>query len=261
MKNIDFKKLLVFIVIIAVAILVIFGTTKIFKGIGKPSKSVQEKIENQIMDYFSLATIGRSSVYSGIDLLYDKDEVKVEDLDKGSLIELAILYAEKNEKEIIADNDAAANLSKMIKTDATGYKGEELRNIVKELFDVELPKESIIAGVDYLYNYYYAEEQDTYIKTNADTYDLSSDGSSMDFYVVETRKKGKNFVSEVAVAYVYNTGSSYAYAKDKNGTTIVEQDLKDKEFPKKKVNEFNKYEFTTKKVNGNYVLVSVKKVK
>ena len=132
MKNIDFKKLLVLIVIIAVAVLVIFGTTKIFKGIGKPSKSVQEKIENQIMDYFFFFFIGRSSVYSGIDLLYDKDEVKVEDLDKGSLTELAIQKKKKNEKEIIADNDAAANLSKMIKTDATGYKGEDNHGYQKQ---------------------------------------------------------------------------------------------------------------------------------
>lgn len=261
MKNIDFKKLFVLVILIVVAVLVIIGTTKLFKGIGKPNESVQEKIEEQITNYFAKSTIGHSSVYNGLDLLYDEDSVKVEDMDLGSLIEIAIIYANKNDKNIIADNTAAESLKKMIKIETTGYKGEELRKIVKELFDVELPKDSIMAEANYLYNYYYAEEEDTYIKAAADTYDLSVEGSTMDFYVVETKKKGKNFVSTVAVAYVYYNGNSYIYASDKNGSNIVEKDLGALVFPEKKVDEFTKYIFTTKKVDGNYVLVSVEKDK
>ncbi len=187
MKNIDFKKLLVLILIIVVAVVVLVGTTKLFKGIGKPSKDAQEEIETQITDYFAKSTIGHSSVYNGLDLLYDEDKVEVKDMDLGSFIELAIVYADKNEINIIADNNAAESLKKMIKIEATGYNGEELRKIVKELFDVELPKDSIMAGANYLYNYYYAVEEDTYIKTAADTYDLTAEGSTMDFYVVETK--------------------------------------------------------------------------
>ena len=263
MKNIDFKKLLVLIVIIAVAILAILGAAKLFKNMGGPSKKVQEKIETRITEYYAKATIGHSTIFSGVDLLYDKDKVEVKDIKYGSMVELAIKYAEDNKIDLSVDNDDAAQLKDLIKVESVGYDAKKIREIVKDLFDVELPKESFMATVDYVYNYYYIEKDDTLLKADSGVHNLATKESSLDFYPVST-KKGKEkdtYVTTVAVAYVYDSGYGVSYAKDKNGTTVVEKDLKEKKFPKEKVDEFTKYEFTTKKVGDNYVFVSVEKVK
>lgn len=260
MKNIDFKKLLVLLVIIAVAVVAIVGVTKLF-SLGGPSKKEQEKIENQIIDYFSKASSGYSSIYNGVDLLYDNDKVEVKDLSQGAMIEVAIMYADDNDINIFSDSDAGKVYTEKMKVNAVAYNAEELRKIVKELFDVELPKQSIDGGTNFLYNYLYIEPENTYLKVDSGTYNLNVEEQAMDFYVISTKKKKGNYISRVAVAYTYCSEDKCAYAKDKNGSTIVEEEVDGLKFPKDKVDEFTKYDFTTKKVDGKYVLVSVEKVK
>lgn len=263
MKNIDFKKLLVLIVIVAVAIIAIIGTAKLFKNIGGPSKKVKEQIETRITEYFAKSSLGHSTIFSGVDLLYDKDKVEVKDINYGSMIEVALLYANDNKIDLSVDNDDAEALKKLIKVEPTAYDAKKIREIIKDLYDIDFPEESIMANVDYVYNYYYINKDETLLKAESGVHNLKNDESSLDFYAYDT-KKGKDkdtYVTTVAVAYVYTSAYGSTYSKDKNGTTIIEKDLKEKKFPKDKVDEFTKYEFVTKKVGDNYVLVSISKLK
>ncbi len=261
MKNIDFKKLLVLIVIIVVAVLAIIGITKIVKSIGGPNKETVKTVEGLVNDYFVDLSYGNSSIYNGNDLLYDNDKISFADLNKGSVIELAIDYATKNDKELQVNAAASAYFKKTYKQDGVGFNAKVVQEAVKELFGEELELKTYFATPSFLYDYYYLEEFDAFFKMRSKTPDLNNENNFMSYYIVETKGNKKAPETVVAVAYVYYNGSTYSFAADKNGSKIVVSNVDKNEFPKDKVDEFTKFVFKTKKVDNRYVFDSIEKVK
>ena len=261
MKNIDFKKLLVLIVIIVVAVLAIIGIAKIAKNIGGPNKETVKAVEELVKDYYVDLSYGNSSIYNGGDLLYDKDKVTFADLNKGSIIELAIDYATKTDKDIAINTAASAYFKKTYKVDGNGFNAKAIKEAVKELFGEDLELKTYFATPTYLYDYYYLDEFEAFFRTPSKTPNLNNENNFMSYYIVETKGSKKAPETVVAVAYVYYNGSNYTYAADKNGTKIVASGLEKNEFPKDKIDEFTKFVFKTKKVDDRYVFDSLEKVK
>ncbi len=260
MKKIDFKKLGVLVALIVVAVLAIFGITKIVQKISGPSKAVREQVEGNIENYFAYLSIGHSSIFNGMDLLFDKDKVTFDDLNKGSIIEVALNYAADKGKDLTVPKTAVDTFNKANKKSGVGFNAKVVSETIKELFDKEVPMTDYAADANYLYDYYYIDDFDILIKSKSKTKDIGTDNNFVTTSVIETKKEKGNLVTTVAVAYVYSNGSTYSFAADKNGVKIVDGARETAEFPKDKIDEFPKYKFISKKVDDRYVFDSIEKV-
>jgi len=259
-KKIDFKKLGVLIILILVGVLAIFGITKIVQKISGPSKEVKEKVEGNIEKYFAYLGTGHASIFNGIDVLYDRDKVTFDDLNKGSVIEIALQYANENNKDIAADKSVVDAYNKANKTNGVGFNAKTVAEAIKELFGVEMPLNNYNAEANYLYNYYYLADYNTIIKTRSNTKDIGTEENLIVTHIIDTKKEKGNLVTTVAVAYVYNNGSTFSFAADKNGVKIVDGNRDKSEFPEEKSDEFPQYKFISKKVDDRYVFDSIEKV-
>ena len=260
MKNMDFKKLIVLLVVIAVVILTILGLVKIIQKVSGPNKETEEKIEELIKNYYSNITFGYSTIYNGVDIIYDTNKATVKDINPGTIIELAIKYANNNDKDLAVDDYVNEYFTKSTKREGIAYNAKTIQECAKALFNIDLELKDYLAEANYLYDYYYIADYDAFVKVASSTSNLINTNAAIDLYVIESRIEKDTVVTKVAVGYVYYNGASYKYSKDKNGTTVLASDLKEMKFPKEKVDEFKQYEFTTKKVNGNYIFENVKKV-
>ncbi len=260
MKKIDFKKLGVLIILIIVGVLAIFGITKIVQKISGPSKAVREQVEENVEKYFTYLSVGHTSIFNGIDLLYDKDEVKFEDLNKGTVIETAIQYANEHGKYLNVDKNIVDEFNKQNNKKGVGYDAKVVGEAIKELFGKEMPITTYMAEANYLYDYYYLPDYNMIIKSRSKTQDISTENNFISTHIIDTKKEKGNLVTTVAVAYVYTNGTSYSFAADKNGVKIVDGNREKREFPVEKAEEFPKYRFISKKVDDKYVFERIEKV-
>ena len=260
MKNFDKKKLAALIVIVVLLILAIFGIVKLVQKNSGLTKEAEEKIEETITNYFTKLSIGYSSVYGGLDFVYDAKEAEYKNLNPGSVLELAIKYAETNDSDMAVNSAVYDFIKTEIGKEGVAYNAKAIQDAVKVLFGKDFELTDYFGGADFLYDYYYLEDYNAFVKVRNDVKDATSANTSMDFYVVSHKKNKDTVVSTIAVAYVYKSGSKYTYSKDKNGSKAIVENLDEIKFPTDKADEFNKYEITTKKVSDHYEFVSIKKV-
>lgn len=264
MKNLDFKKLLVFIAIIVIVVLLLFVGFKFVGGGSKVNDEEREKIDDVMQNYFAKITEGYTTTYNGIDVLYSKDKTTYEDLDTKAVLNMAAKYASNNDLDV---NVSISDLEALDKTgtygkisEYTAYNGKGIRDAVKELFGAEIDSQSAVSTSGYIYNFYYVSDYDIYLMKRNDVYDVSSKLQTVEYKVVDTVKKGDKYITTVAVAYTYNNGQNIIYASDSKGENVVSSDTN--EFPVDKINDFSKYKFTMSlDNNGHYVFESVEKVK
>lgn len=259
MKNIDFKKLLVLLVVIVVVILAIFGVLKLIQRASGPNKETEEKIEALIKDYYSNLSYGYATIYNGVDFIFDTDKADYKNLNPGSVIEAAIKYATVNNKNLAVNTNVNEFFTNNTKKEGIAYNAKTIQECVKILFDQDLALTDYFADANYLYDYYYIEEYDAFVKTRSSATDVSNQNASIDVYVIESKKSKNTIVTKIAIGYVYHVSSKYSYSKDKNGTTVLAKDLEELKFPTDKVDEFKQYYITTKKVDDRYVFEKIEK--
>ena len=268
MKNIDFKKLLVFLGIVIAIGLVIFLIVKAVnkeKGTNEEETKILEEIG---LEYITKLTQGYTTDFNGIDLLFDNDSVEYKDLSSASILNTAMRYVVKKE----LNNNVATSSLEIINEDFekdisefSAYNGEAVRQAVKELFGIDYENGESINELGFGYNIFYNSDFDIYLKGTNDQYKAPNYENSVKFYVTkttkETKKKETRLKMEFVVAYTKENENSAKldYAKDPNGATIVTSLGEKEEFPKDKVDEFDKYSITLKKVDNNYVFESLKK--
>ena len=264
MKNIDFKKLLVFIIIIAIVIFLIFFG---FKTISKDSKiptEEQDKINNVMEEYFTKLTEGFVSTYNGVDILYTNDKTTVDTLEPNSMLNTAIKYASENDLDInvsIKDLEAIEATGEYgdIK-DYTAYNGAGIREAIKRLFGKDIDSISVISDYDFLYDFYYVDGYDIYLMKRNDVYDMTSNLQNIEYKIVETKKDKGKVETTIAVAYTYKKGDKTIYYSDNVGSKEVSSASNG--FPEDKIKDLDKYKFTmTMDSTGNYIFQSVEKVK
>lgn len=264
MKNLDIKKFLVFVVIIAiVALIVFFGVKQLF-GENKPTEEEVKKVEEIVTNYFEKLSSGYATVYNGIDVLYSSDKTTLEDLELKQILNTSIDYASNNEFNI---NVSSVTLNQLKGLESIGnieeylvFNADGIRSATKELFDIDLEDNSAISEYNYLYDFVYVYEYDVYLLKRNSTEDISNADRNVEFKTIKTTKKGNEVMTTVAVAYTNGNGSTKTYAKDNKGTNVIAEDVK--EFPSDNINDFDQFTFTlTQTDKGDYIFKSVEKVK
>ena len=259
----DVKKLLVFILIIALIVLAILGLGKLFKG-SKPSKEVQQEVENLTTNYFTTLTSGYATEMDGVDILYQKDKTTYDDLLPAAVIYTAIRYAQENKISLGLTENQSNLLKKNYKEDVPAFKAEGIRKAVKELFGKDLPNQNAEGLVQFKYNYFYNEDTDAYVQMKNPNYNgiIRNEAINVETKVLETTKKGDTVNVTLIVAYVLTTDSNRVYYKNVTGTADDKVgETSDSAFLAGKDEEFQKYTLTMKKVNDKYTFESMEKVK
>lgn len=263
MKNLDIKKLLVLILIIAIVGLIIFFVVRTFTK-EKITDDEKEMAESKIVDYYAAMTYGFNTQYGGIDILYNSDSIVYDDLNPASVLTIATKYLSKTQTnenvsnnviDILNQSGTYGNLD-----DASFYTGASIREAIKYLFGIDFENISADENYDFIYDFYYDKEYDTYIMKRNNVTDYSTANEYIDYSIIETTKEKDKIKTNLAIAYVFNDGTNTNYYQDRNGEKIIAENVT--EFPKDKINDFDKYTFTLKKAdNNNYVFESIEKVK
>lgn len=263
MKNLDFKKLLVLLLIIAAAVAVVF---LIFKVVSKDSLNDEEKkkIEEKVSSYYTNLTDGYTTVYGGTDMLFQKESTTFADLETASVIYTAIKYAENNEidtsvKTMYLDSIKAEGKYGDL-SDYSAYSGTGVREAIKALFgEVNYTDTSSTDNHNFKYDYVYISKYDLYLMKKSNALEIENSKQHVEKHVIKTEEKEDKIVTTVAIAYVYDDGTTIKYASDKNGENIIVEDVK--EFPTDFIDKFDKFEITLTKKDNNYIFESIKKVK
>lgn len=264
MKNLDIKKLLVLIAIIAVIVLLVIFGSKLVGKESKPTEEESQEVETLVTKYYANVTFGYSTPYKGIDVLFSSDKTTYEDLDNKAILNLAIRYASDNEIDIAVSSEVVNTIINSGKygdlSSYAAYKGEGLRTAIKDLYGVDFNDNTEISEYGYLYDFIYVKEYDTYFMGRNSINDIYDSNRGIDYTIVETNKKSDKVYMTIAIAYIYRNGNERSYAKDSNGEEIIAEGLT--EFPKEKAKEFDNFKFTlTKNDDGKYIFESVEKVK
>ena len=264
MKKFDVKKLLVLILIIAALIAIAFIG---FKAVNKDKLTKENKteVEANISSYYLNLTKGYSTTYGGLDVLYSYDKTTYEDLSEQEIVYTAATYLSDSDINYTIDAAAMTQLSDSGKygnlNDYRIYSGESVRQAVKDLFGADtIP--STPAPENYVFDIIYDVNTDCYLITKNDIEDNETSEASMDFSIISTESKDGKVITTVAIAYVYDDEGNIMYMKDPAGEKVVVENLEKEEFPKDKIDEFDKYKFTLKESSDKkYVFESVEKVK
>lgn len=262
MKNLDFKKLLVFLVIVAIIVLVVlFGVKKVNES--KPTEEEAKTVEELTVDYFANLTAGYSTSYNGLDVLFKSDKTTYADLSTVSVLSTAISYASEKGLDIAVNESIINSLDTSIygnPSEYLAYKASAIREGMTKLFGSPIEDRSAADNIDFLYDYYYVKEHDIYLVKRNKVASASMSQQKIEYSFIETKKKDDKLTTTFAIAYVYNDGNTKKYSANSNGTPLVAKDVN--EFPTDKIDEFDKFTITLKKAdNGEYVFESIEKVK
>lgn len=264
MKNVDGKKLVVFILIVIALVGIVF---LIFKATNKDKLTKEEKqnVENSVIDIYLNMTSGYSTMYGGLDVLYSYDKLTVNDLKEQELVYTAINYLNNNNISYSISGDYMEGLKESnlygSLDDYRIYKGESVRQAIKDLFGLDnIPMTERPAN--FLYDIYYNEAYDCYLLSeNTKVTNNNDPNTTMDFSIISTEKKDGKLETTVAIAYVFNNNGNIMYLKDPKGVTVIAEGLTAKEFPKDKIDEFDKYKFILNETSDKkYTFESVEKI-
>lgn len=264
MKDLDIKKLLVFILIIVILILAVLGIGKLIGKGAKPSKEVQEQVDKLYTEYYSSLTEGYVTDYNGLDYLYEKDKFTYDDLDAGAIIYAAIKYAQANSLKIGLSVENAA----MIKDDYqnvsyTAYNAQGIREAAKILFNKDLENQSADGGFGFAYDFFYDEDADAYVMVpNSMAASIVDETLDVKTKVLDTTKKGDDIIVTLIVAYVVEEEDKNVYYSEKNladSSRVGETTGND--FIDQKDDSFQKYTMKLVKTDKGYAFDSIEKVK
>lgn len=264
MKNVDFKKLFIFIGIIVGIVAVVLLITNLVKK-DKLTEEETKNVENISINYYANLTEGYATSYGGLDILFQKDEVTPANLETVEILNTAIKYAvDKGLNTPISETTINALTNKGTYGNIAEYNiydAKVIRTAIKELFGIEkYSDESATGNYNFLYDYIYDYDYDLYLVKRNNVKDQKVSAQKVNYKIISTEKKEDKVVTTIAIAYTYENDSKVMYAKDPEGVTIISEDAS--EFPEDKIDEFDKFEFTLKKsTDKNYVLESIKKVK
>lgn len=260
MKNLDIKKLIVLVLIIAIIGLIVFF---IVRGLSEDKIPDEDKkiIETKIDKYYSTITYGFNTQYSGIDILYNSDKIVYDDLTRANVLYIATKYVSNNNIENNITNTVIENIQKKTSygdlSNATYYTGESIRKAIKELFGVNILDSAAKDNFDYIYDFQYDQEYDIYIMQRNKVQEYSTPNEYMDYSLISMKKDKDKVKVTIAIAYVYDDGTNINYYKDRNGENVVAENVT--EFPEDKIDEFTKYTFTLNKVEEDYIFESIER--
>ncbi|HAB67231.1 MAG TPA: hypothetical protein DCE23_07680 [Firmicutes bacterium] len=263
MKNLDIKKLLVFLILIIAVVGGIFFITKHNKD-KKIDESTEKESDEIIINYFANLTEGYSSPYAGLDVLYNNDKTTIDDLEYGAIINTAIKYANQNNINLSVSQNILNAIEKTNKygkmSNYIAYNATELRKVVKDLFGEEKASGTYSNSLVFLYDFIYNDTFDVYLKKkNTNIEDHTNSKYFIDYSITKHEKDKDKIKTTLAIAYCYNDSGSYTYYSDSKNSNEIASGIK--EFPKDKLDKFTKYTITLKHEDNKYIFESIEKVK
>mgnify|MGYP004455329133 FL=1 len=263
MKKLDNKKIILLVVLILVIALIIFFAIKQSSKNknGKLANEEETKIaENATIDYITKLTYGQGTPYNGLDLLYSRDSVTYDDLTIGNVLTTAFEYAINNSESDVPNTVINALKKDGFDTDnMTIINGSSVRNAIKKIFGIDFDNKDYSAGINYKFQYFYNSEFDVYLRSSTDL-PISTDNTYLLYKIIKTTTNNDKLNTELAVAYVYFYNNKYYFTKDANNKEKVYESDK-LELQKDKLNEFEHFTITLKKVNDDYVFEKISKNK
>ena len=259
MKNFDAKKLLVFILIIAVVALIGFGVLKLIQGVSKPSEKEQTASETLAVNYYLNLTSGYNTLFNGQDLLYSKDKWTVDDISLESKYSICIKYAMDHELDLFPDSTVKGMLGLGKRDDVIIYNSDAINEASKILFGEDM-KFGDTVNEDFKNNYTYVQSHKVVVAEINKRENAIESNNSMDYKIIGSKKEGKNIVTTVAIAYVANLeDGTYTYAATPDLEKVVVTGIGEYKIPEDKIGEFPQYKITMSKVNDSYVFKSIEK--
>ena len=259
MKDSRILKILLIIVIIAA----IVGITLLFKNKGGKTASEEEtKIAEELTQTVLDLKTGYNIKFNGKELLYEKDKLTYDDLSRGN-----ILYTASN---YVIDHNLANSVPTNILTAIeekynysmnkyTAFRGEAIREAIKEFFGKEYKNQSAIDEANFGYNFIYIEEYDLYLKGRNESYVLPDGTAFIKTKAIKTTKEKDSLVTEIAVAYVEKVNDVYQYNKDLLGKNTIYEAKSIEDIDSDKEKEFEHYLVTFTKDGDNYIFESIAK--
>ncbi|MGN1370850.1 MAG: hypothetical protein ACI4XM_01015 [Candidatus Coprovivens sp.] len=264
MKNVDFKKLFILIAIIVIIAVVILLVVN-FSNKDKLTKEETQKIEDISIKYYANLTEGYTTVYGGLDILYQRKETTTKNLETVEILNTSIKYASDNSFDTsVSDAKVKAlEASKKYKniSEYALYNGESVRKAITELFgDIKYVDSSANNNHNFIYDYIYDSNNDVYLVKRNNNDSQVNTNQGINYKLLSTKEKDEKVIVTIAIAYTCKVDANTMYAKDPEGEKIIAENVE--EFPEDKIDEFDKYEITLKKSSDNkYVFESIKKVK
>lgn len=263
MKKLDNKKIILLVVLILAIALVIFLAIKQSskKKDGKLANDEETKIaETATIDYITKLTYGQGTAYNGLDLLYNRDSVTYDDLTVGNILTTAFEYAVNNSESEVSNTVINALKNDGFNTDnMTIISGSSIRNAIKKIFGVDFDNKDYSAGINYKFQYFYNSEFDVYLRSTTELA-VNTDNTYLLYKIIKTTTSNNKLNTEIAVAYVYNYNNKYYFTKDANNKEKVYESDK-LELQEDKLNEFEHFTITLKKINDDYVFEKISKNK
>ncbi len=265
MKNIEWKKLIVLLIIIVAVIgIVVLIANLLNKDGDVPTNEQKTSAEKLTINNICNLTKGYGTMYDGIDVLFSHDKVTYEDLSVSNVLNAAVRYAKDNlDTEI-----SPATIYQIEK--ATPYRssvyefytGEIIRQAIKELFGVDFENKTSRPEFNYGYSFIYISEFDVYLMTTNEYYKEKDENYGIAYHIISTTKdkKTNNLKTEIAVAFTVINDSKKLFLKEPDADKAVyESNTEDSEIEESKINEFNHYTITLKDMDGKHVFDSIEK--
>lgn len=265
MKNFDWKKIAIFAGIAIVLILVIALIINNSNKEKEASKEDREVIEKLTDNYIKFLTNGKTTDYLGMDILFNKDETKIEDLTNGDILGVAFRYIVNETDKDIMTEELKLNLKlNEINPDNYQYvlKEEDVKEAIKELFDIDWENKTYQANEIEYYNYYYNDFLGVYLQEVNQNYkniNIEEVGNIYNRTVKVTKNKDEAKI-KFAVAYVETQDEQQAFYKDaKRKDQVYITDKIEDEIREDQVEKFQTYTITYKVDGDRYIFQSIKK--
>ncbi len=262
MKNLDVKKLLVFIVIIAIVGVIAFFVIKSMSNT-KPTEEERKLAEKLTTEHVVNFTNGYITSYNGIDYLFQFDKVTYDDLEVGPIIRSAIAYAKEND---ISINVSTTTINNLGATNEYGdikayeiYSGEGIRKSIKALYGKDFENKSETNSLNFMYDIIYNIKYDSYLVKRNSAISNTNPAQTVKYNIIETNKKDDKLTTTIAISYVYDDGQEQMISTDRNGDNVILEGVV--EVPTENIKDFDKYDVTFTKVDDKYVFESIEKVK
>ena len=265
MKNIEWKKLIVLLVIIIAVIgLVVFIVKLLNKDGNVPTKEQTTAAEKLTINNICNLTKGYGTMYDGIDVLFSHDKVTYEDLSVPNVLNAAVRYA-KETLNAEVPSTLVYQVEKATPYRSANYEffmGETIRQAIKELFGIDFENKTGRPEFNYGYSFVYLSEFDVYLMTTNEYYKEKEENYGIAYRIISTtkEKKADKLKTEIAVAYTINKGEKKLFLKEADDEKAVYEADKDAtEIEENKANDFYHYTITLKNVDGKYVFESIEK--
>lgn len=263
------------LLVVAVLFLIMFFVNKGNEDKFKDSyKTIETNLENNLI----YLTAGYITEYDGTEKLFERKETKIKNLEEQNQLTYVIMVASQTEYFDEKSEELSETLVNRISKEEEYLliKSETVKNSMKTLLGIDWKHKSVMGTDDFMYNFEYMEEDGVYLVTPTDNYESIREKTVI-VSAIESTSTAKTVKTTVAVAYVEYSQNSEGnnmirfYSDQMNDNLVFEVNVdalinesedifySETDLMKDYIDEFNKYEITSREEDGNFILESIQR--